>query len=120
MDYRRQNEHTRTTDQSPGTEYFPHVVRRRRRIHKTEAPRYLELHGTFGESSVQEGAFHLDCILSLGNWVGQVASPWRAGPTNDTTRQRHYAPWTHTTSRQNHSFENKHSTWNASCLVRCE
>ena len=37
--------------------------------------------------------------------MGQVAPPRRADLAEDTTRQRHYKPWTHTTSREDHSFE---------------
>ena len=98
MNYRRQPRHTRTTDQLPGTNNG-------RRNHKTEAPRYLEPHCTFGEPSVQEGAFHPDHVLPPGDWVGQVAPPRRADLAEDATRQRHYTPWTHTTPRENHSFE---------------
>ena len=105
MDYRRRNRHTRTTDQSPGTDDFPHVVRRGKRNHKTEAPPYLKLHCTFGESSVHAGAFHLDYILPPGDWVGQVAPPRRAGLAEDTTLQRHYASWTPNTRPETHSFE---------------
>ena len=57
-------------------EDFLHVVRRGRRNHKTEAPRYLEPHGTFGEPSVQEG--HCSWTTS-SHYAAEVNSSYQEG-----------------------------------------
>ena len=79
MDYRRRNGHTILPTSHRGR-HFPHLVRRGKHNHTTEAPRYLELYCTFSEPSVQEGAFHLDFILPPSDWVGQVAPPQASRP----------------------------------------